>query len=115
MEEKQQALAAMYDREDLRNRGWTRAQINALPPDLVMQPSETNYPFESRRLWDRQKVEQIDQQPEWKERRAKLDAAILAEFGLDQAAARAKRLAARGRFDFVACTGRATYQSDRGR
>jgi len=109
------SLAAMYDREDLRNRGWTRAQINALPPDLVIQPSENNHLIESRRLWDRQRVEQIDQQPQWKERRAKLDAAILAEFGLDQAGARAKRLADRGRFGFVACTGRATYQSGRGR
>jgi hypothetical protein len=104
------SLVAMYDREDLRNRGWTRAQINALPPDLVIQPSETNHLIESRRLWDRQRVEQIDQQPEWKERRAELDTAILAEFGLDQAEARAKRLADRGRFGFVACTGRATYQ-----
>jgi hypothetical protein len=43
----------MCDREDLRNRGWTRAQINALPPDLVIQPSETNHLIESRRLWDR--------------------------------------------------------------
>jgi hypothetical protein len=93
-ERKTASLAAEYDREDLRNRGWTRAQINALPPDLVIQP--TNNLIESRRLWDRQRVEQIDQQPEWRERRAKLDAAILAEFGLDQAAVRAKR---RGRHD----------------
>jgi hypothetical protein len=67
------SFAALYDREDLCNRGWTRAQINTLPPDLVIQPSETNHLIESRRLWDRQRVEQIDQQPEWKERRAKMD------------------------------------------
>jgi hypothetical protein len=95
------SLADMYDREDLRDRGWTRAQINALPPDLVIQPTKTNHLIESRRLWDRQRVEQIDQQSEWKERRAELDAAILAEFGRDQAAARAKRLADRGRFGFT--------------
>jgi hypothetical protein len=104
-EQKRASLAAMYDREDLRNRGWTRAQVNALPPDLVIQTSETNHLIEPRRLWDRQRVEQIDQQPEWKERRAKLDATIMAEFKLDQAAARARRLADRGRFGFVACTG----------
>jgi hypothetical protein len=71
----------MYDREDLRNRRWTRAQINALPSDLVIQPSEINHQIESRRLWDRQRVEQIDQQPEWKERRAKLDAASWQSLG----------------------------------
>ena len=81
----------MYTREDLRYRGWTRAQINALIPDRVIQPTKTNRLLVPHRLWDRQRVTEIEQQPEWKARRDELDASI-SQFGVDQAAARAQRL-----------------------
>jgi hypothetical protein len=81
----------MYSVEELRDRGWTRSQMKALSPDLVVPPDGFNM---ARRFWRRSRIELMEAQPDWQERRRKLDAEILAKYGRDQAAARAQRLKA---------------------
>jgi hypothetical protein len=44
-----------------------------------------------RRLWKRERIVQLEQQPEWKERRAQMDATALAVYDRDMAAVRAAR------------------------
>jgi hypothetical protein len=85
--------AYMFGREALRNRGWTQSQINAPTPDPVIPPDKTNHLAAPvpRRLWKRERIIQLEQQPEWKERRARMDATALTAYGRDMPAVRAAR------------------------
>jgi hypothetical protein len=85
--------AYMFGREVLRNRGGRQSQINALTPDLVTPPGKTNRlaVLLPRRVWKRERIIQFDQQPEWKARRAQMDATAWAMYGRDMPAVCAAR------------------------
>jgi|HubBroStandDraft_6_1064221.scaffolds.fasta_scaffold191782_1 hypothetical protein len=69
--------------------------MKALRPDLVLPLNPDRAHSLSHRFWKRSRIELIEAQPDWQERRRKLDAKIMAEHGRDQAAARDERLKAR--------------------
>jgi hypothetical protein len=85
----------MYSVDELRDRGWTRWQMKTLRPDLVVPDNPDRAHSRAQCFWKRTRIELMEAQPDWQERRRKLDAKIMAEQGRDQAAARAERLKAR--------------------
>jgi hypothetical protein len=85
----------MYLFDELRDCGWPRWQMKTLRPDLVLPDDPDRAHSRTQRFWKRTRIELIEPQPDWPQRRRKLDAKILAEHGRDQAAARAERLKAR--------------------
>jgi ribonuclease HI len=85
---------AMYTASALRERGWTRSQLKAHPPDLVIPPNKTDTLAEPirQRFWKQSRIKLIEAQQEWKLRPAELNAITLAEHGPGRAAAPVKRL-----------------------
>jgi hypothetical protein len=76
-----------YSVTRLRARGWTRSQINALPPDLVVnqdRPGKRGL----RRFWLRSRMEELEQEVEWTLNRAKTDSRVQRNGGRDLATTR---------------------------
>jgi hypothetical protein len=86
--------SGMYTASALLDRGWTRLQLKAHPPDVVIPPDKNNALAEPirQRFWKQSRINLIEAQRKWKLHHAALNAITLAEHGRGHAAAPTKRL-----------------------